>query len=111
MSVKSDLDPVLRELAEGGGPVLRALVEQSSGALKNAGIDTQTALLVRLAALVALDAGAASYLIHLGVADQAGVRAEAVEATLMELAPLVGTARVMSAAGKINEALRELGNR
>ena len=108
MSITEDFDDTLRELAQGGGPVLEALAKQSEGALQQSGIDPQTALLVRIAALVALDAAPASYLVHLGIADRAGIRAETIEATLVELAPLVGTARIVSAAGKINQALREL---
>ena len=105
-----DFDDAMRELAQGNGPVLEAIARQSEGALQTAGIDPQTALLVRIAALVALDAAPASYLIHLGIADRGGVKADAIEATLIELAPLVGTARIISAAGKINQALRELAN-
>jgi alkylhydroperoxidase/carboxymuconolactone decarboxylase family protein YurZ len=108
MTITEEFDDALRELAQGGGPVLEALARQSEGALQNTGIDPQTALLVRMAALVAMDAAAASYLIHLGIADRGGVKAETIEAMLVELAPLVGTARIVSAAGKINQALREL---
>ena len=108
MSMTQEFDDAMRELAQGGGPVLEALAKQSEGALQQTGIDPQTALLVRIAALVALDAAPASYLIHLGIADRGGVKAEAIEATLVELAPLVGSARIVSAAGKINQALREL---
>ena len=110
MSITEDFDDAMRELAQGGGPVLEALAKQSEGALQRSGMDPQTALLVRIAALVALDAAPASYLIHLGVADRGGVKAETIEATLVELAPLVGTARIISAAGKINQALRELSS-
>lgn len=110
MSMTEEFDDAMRELAQGGGPVLEAIARQSEGALHQAGIDPQTALLVRIAALVALDAAPASYLIHLGVADRGGVKAETIEATLVELLPLVGSARVVAAAGKINQALRELSN-
>jgi hypothetical protein len=108
MSVNSELSDALQELAIGGGPVLAALAKQSEGALQNAGIEPQTALLVRISALVAMDAPAASYLVHLAIADRSGIRAETIEAVLIELLPLVGSARVVSAAGKIKEALREL---
>lgn len=110
MSVNSELSNALQELSVGGGPVLAALAKQSEGALQNAEIDQQTALLVRISALVALDAAPASYLVHLAVADRSGIRAEAIEATLIELLPLVGSARVISAAGKIKQALRELSS-
>ena len=108
MSLNEDFNDAMRELAQGNGPVLEALAKQSEGALQQTGIDPQTALLVRIAALVALDAAPASYLIHLGIADRGGVKAETIEAMLVELAPLVGSARIVSAAGKINQALREL---
>lgn len=108
MSVDTELDELMRDLAVGGHPLLAAMAEQHHGALRHAGIDAPTALLVRIAALVTLDAAPASYVIHLGLADAAGLRAEAIEATLMELVPLVGTARVISAAGKIKEAVGEL---
>ncbi|WP_213011614.1 carboxymuconolactone decarboxylase family protein [Paractinoplanes toevensis] len=104
----TSFDDILRELADGGGPVLEAIARQSQGALRNAGIEPRTALLVRIAALIALDAAPASYVVHLGLADEAGMKAEAIEAVLVELAPLVGTARLVSAAGKINQALRQL---
>jgi hypothetical protein len=108
MTITEEFDDALRELAQGGGPVLEALARQSEGALQNTGNDPQTAVLVRMAALVAMDAAAASYLIDLGIGDRGGVVAETIEAMLVELAPLVGTARIVSAAGKINQALREL---
>ncbi|WP_433291830.1 carboxymuconolactone decarboxylase family protein [Actinoplanes sp. CA-030573] len=108
MSMDQDFGAAIRELAQGGGPVLEALAKQSENALQHAGLDPQTALLVRIAALVALDAAPASYLVHLGIADSGGMKAEAIEATLIELAPLVGSARIVSAAGKIDQALREL---
>ena len=111
MSMTQEFDDAMRELAQGGGPVLEALAKQSEGALQHAGIDPQTALLVRMSALVAMDAAPASYLIHLGIADRGGVKAETIQAMLVELAPLVGSARIVSAAGKINQALRELSAR
>jgi alkylhydroperoxidase/carboxymuconolactone decarboxylase family protein YurZ len=108
MSVDTELDELLRDLTTGGHSVMAAVLEQHNDALRHAGIDASTALLVRIAALVTLDAAPASYVIHLGLAEAAGLPAEAIEATLMELVPLVGTARVISAAGKIKEAAGEL---
>jgi hypothetical protein len=60
---------------------------------------------VRLAALVAVDAPPVSYLMNLAVASDVGVVAEDVEQVLIGVAPVVGTARVASAAGKIARAL------
>ena len=108
MSITEDFDDAMRELAQGGGPVLEAIARQSENALQQDAIEPRTALLVRIAALVALDAAPASYVVHLGLADRAGIKAEEIQATLVELLPLVGSAKVVSAAGKVNQALREL---
>ena len=69
------------------------------------GLDPQTVVLVRFAALVALDAAPLSYLTHLAVGQEAGINGEQVEDVLLALAPLVGSARVVSAGSKIGRAL------
>ena len=60
---------------------------------------------MRLAALVAVDAPVASYLMHVGPAMDAGVTIEQVQDILIAVAPIVGSPRTMSAAAKITEAL------
>ena len=62
-------------------------------------------MLVRVAALVAVDAPAASYLLNLGVASELEIDAEQVRGVLAAVAPIVGTARVVAAMGKIARAL------
>ena len=62
-------------------------------------------LLIRFGALVALDAAPLSYLTHLAVGQEAGLDAGQVEDALLALAPLVGSARIVSAASKIGRAL------
>ena len=56
-------------------------------------------MLVRIAALVAVDAPPASYLLNLGAASELGIDAEQVRGVLAAIAPIVGTARVASATG------------
>ena len=51
-------------------------------------------MLVRLAALIAVDAPPASYLLNLAAASEVGVTEEQVEGVLIGIAPVVGTARV-----------------
>jgi hypothetical protein len=60
---------------------------------------------VRFAALVAVDAPAVSYLLNLDAASEIGIDAEQIRGVLAAVAPIVGTARVASATGKIVEAL------
>ena len=62
-------------------------------------------MLVRIAALVAVDAPPVSYLLNLDAASEIGIDAEQVRGVLAAVAPIVGTARVASATGKIVEAL------
>ncbi|HEU5109463.1 MAG TPA: carboxymuconolactone decarboxylase family protein [Micromonosporaceae bacterium] len=106
MSVSSELDALLREFSEEGGPVMKTLAQMSQGALDQAGIDEKTAVLVRIAALVALDAPPASYLVHFALAEEAGLDSAAISGTLAALAPLVGTVRTVSAAGRMLQALQ-----
>ena len=68
------------------------------------GLDPQTTVLVRFAA-VALDAAPLSYLTHLTIGQEAGINSEQVEDVLLALAPLVGSARVVSAGSTIAGAL------
>jgi hypothetical protein len=60
---------------------------------------------IRLAALVAVDAPEASYLLHFGPAADAGLTLEDAQDVLVAVAPIVGTARTLSAASKIVDAL------
>jgi hypothetical protein len=62
-------------------------------------------MLVRLAALAAVEAGPASYLLNIGPAAEAGITLEDAENVLVAVAPIIGTARTMSAAINIAEAL------
>jgi 4-carboxymuconolactone decarboxylase len=107
MSARTESEALLRDLAQGGGPLLETLTQMNAGSLGQADIDEQTALLVRFGALVALDAPAASYLIHLGLADEAGIKPETIRAALVTLAPLVGSARIVSAADRMQYALQQ----
>jgi alkylhydroperoxidase/carboxymuconolactone decarboxylase family protein YurZ len=62
-------------------------------------------MLARLAALVAVDAPAASFVLNFGTAADAGVTLEDVQGVLVAVAPIVGTPRVVSAAANITDAL------
>jgi alkylhydroperoxidase/carboxymuconolactone decarboxylase family protein YurZ len=97
-TAQADLEDLLHALTDDGGPVSETLARLNADALTRSGLDERTSLLVRLAALVALDAAPVSYLVHLRLAGDAGIDPATVQAVLVELAPLVGTARIISAA-------------
>lgn len=94
-------DNALGRIAQGDAPVLETLLAMNLDALERSGLDDETYLLVRLAALVAMDAPPMSYLITLGAAAETGMTVEQVQAVLVAIAPVVGSARVTSAAGAI----------
>ena len=63
-------------------------------------------MLVRIAALTTLDAAPASWMVNLKISGEAGIAPERIVSTLIAIAPVIGTARVVSAAGSIVEALK-----
>ena len=86
-------------------PVLDLLGRMTADSLDASSLDAQTQMLVRIAALVAVDAPPVSYLLNLGAASEVGIDAEQVRGVLTAVAPIVGTARVASATGNLVAAL------
>lgn len=86
-------------------PILDLLAKMTADSLEATELDGRTLMLVRIAALVSVDAPPASYLMNLGVAGESGVDADQVQSVLAAVAPIVGTTRVISAAGKMIRAL------
>ena len=86
-------------------PVLDLLARMTADSVEVSGLDEQAIMLVRIAALVAVDAPPGSYLLNLEMAGNVGLSAEHVSGVLAAIAPIVGTARVASATGRIVEAL------
>lgn len=86
-------------------PVLDTIAAMTVDSLERCDMDPHTLVLARLAALAAMDAPPVSYLANLGAVEAADVTAEQVQDLLVAIAPIVGTARVMSAAGHITKAL------
>ena len=86
-------------------PVMDLLTTMTAASIEASNLDPRSLMLVRIAALVAVDAPPASYLLNLGAAAEADVDVEQVRDVFLAIAPIVGTARVASAAGKIVRAL------
>jgi 4-carboxymuconolactone decarboxylase len=94
-------------MAEQGNdtPVLDLLASMTADSLEASSLEPDELMLVRLAALVAADAPPVSYLLNLGAAGEIGIDEEQVRGVLAAVAPIVGTARVVSATGNIVRAL------
>ena len=86
-------------------PVLDLLAIMTAASLDASSLEADTLMVARVAALVAVDAPPISYLLNLGAASEVGIDAETVRGVLAAIAPIVGTARIASATGKIATAL------
>jgi hypothetical protein len=86
-------------------PVLDTLAEITAVSLAHSNLEAREHMMTRLAALVAVDAPPASYLLNAGAASEVGITLEDIQGLLISVAPIVGTTRVVSAAGNITRAL------
>jgi len=86
-------------------PVLDLLASMTADSIEASSLDPETLMLVRIAALAAVDAPTVSYLLNLGAASELEIDPEQVRGVLAAIAPIVGTARIASATGKIVDAI------
>ncbi len=85
-------------------PVLDTLAEMTTASLEHNTLSLRELMLTRLAALIAVDAPPASYLLNAGPAEDIGVTAEDVQGIMIGIAPVVGAPRVIAAGGNIMRA-------
>ncbi|WP_203908088.1 carboxymuconolactone decarboxylase family protein [Rhizocola hellebori] len=113
MAKTKNAEQSITGLAQGDPDILETLTRMTEGTLERSGLDEKTFMLVRIAALVASDAAPVSYLANLGIAAETGLNLDQVVGTMVAVAPVVGTARITSAAsnmtraGVLGEKLRE----
>lgn len=86
-------------------PVLDTLAAMTAVSIEECDLEPRELMLARIAALAAVDAPPVSYLLNAGTAADVGITLEDVQAILIAVAPVIGTAKVMSAAGNITRAL------
>jgi 4-carboxymuconolactone decarboxylase len=87
-------------------PVLDLLESMTADSIEASSLDAETLMLVRIAALVAVDAPPVSYALNLEAAGELEIDPERVQGVLAAVAPIVGTARVASATSKIIRGLK-----
>jgi alkylhydroperoxidase/carboxymuconolactone decarboxylase family protein YurZ len=85
--------------------VLDTLVDLTAASVDHSSLPPRDFMLARLAALIAVDAPPASYVANAEAAEKSGITADDVGEVMIAIAPIVGTARVVSAAGKILRAM------
>ena len=88
-----------------GSPILDLLAGMNLQGIEASSLDAEQMMLVRLAALVAVDAPPVSYILNLKMAGDVEIDADQVQGMLAAIAPIVGSARIASAAGKMVRAL------
>lgn len=92
-------------LATQEADVLASLLDMQLHNLDASGLDPRAYSLVKIAALIALDAPQASYLGQVGFALEAGVDPEEILKVLVAVAPQVGIPRAVAAAPKLMHGL------
>jgi len=95
----------LAKLAMSDPDMLLAGLEARADWQATSGLDSRTYSLVKVAALIALDAPPASYLWQVANAVAAGCTAQDILGTLIAVAPQVGGPRTVAAAPEIMVAL------
>ena len=96
---------LLRRLALSDESAIGSIFAAELSDVDNAELGERTRALVRLAALVATESAAPSYQWAVSVALAAGVSEDEIGAVLITVAPIVGVARVASAAPAVAAAL------
>ena len=86
-------------------PLLETLLAMTAASVERANLVDRELMLVRLAALATVDAPASSYLLNIGAAVDVGLTVEDVQGVLIAIAPIVGSPKVLEAAGTIAAAL------
>lgn len=86
-------------------PVLDTIAAMTVASLEECNLEPRELMITRIAALAAVGAPPASYLVNAGTASDVGLTLEDVQGVLVAIAPIVGTARTVLAAGNIARAL------
>jgi 4-carboxymuconolactone decarboxylase len=109
-AVSKDTADRLEGLATLEEELVTTLLEMQIHNLEASGLDPRTYSLVKIAALIALDAPPASYFAQVAFALEAGVEPEEILRVLIAVAPQVGLPRAAAAAPELMLALGlELG--
>jgi 4-carboxymuconolactone decarboxylase len=96
---------VLRRLTVRDDAFVECLLASNAAATTSSGLDCKTYALVRIGALVAVDAGIPSYLSAVDAALEAGATPDEIVGALMAVTPIAGAPRVVAAAPRLGLAL------
>jgi 4-carboxymuconolactone decarboxylase len=100
-----DYKVTLRKFAVRDDRYIHALLQTDEASATVAGLDDRSHALVRIATLVALNAAPAAYMSSVEAALKAGASYDEVVGVLIAVLPVVGVARVVSAAPNLGLAV------
>jgi Carboxymuconolactone decarboxylase family len=86
-------------------PVLDTLTDMIGASVDHNMLSPREFMLVRLAALIAVEAPPASYLFSAEPAAELGITSDDIQGVMIGVAPVVGAPRVVAAGGNIMRAL------
>ena len=95
----------LRKLALRDDRYIDALLSDDRASVSVSGIDPRSLALLRIAALIAIDAAPPSYMSAVEAGLDAGASYDEIVGTLIAVMPIIGVARVVSAAPNLGLAL------
>jgi alkylhydroperoxidase/carboxymuconolactone decarboxylase family protein YurZ len=98
-------EEILRRLSIRDDAYVGSLLTQAGANVSASGLDAKTHSLVRLAALIAMDAAPPSYMEAIETARGSGTSSDEIVGTLIAVMPAVGVTRVVSAAPKLGLAM------
>ena len=104
-AVVSEFEETLRKLAVRDDAYVDSLLADDHAGATASRLDEKTRALVRVGALVAVDATPPSYMEAIESARRGGASSEEIVGCLVAVLPAVGVARVVSAAPKVALAL------
>ena len=104
-AVAENTEEALKGISAGDLNLLETAVGLREAQLENTGLDPRTFALVKIAALIALDAPPASYAWQITNAIEDGASPEDILGVLRAVAPQVGGPRVVAAAPEVMLAL------
>lgn len=105
MAIEAPCADLLRRLALSDAATLQSLLGGTLPPVDITPLGEKTAALVRIGALIATEGSASSYQWAVDVAHAAGAEDDALVGVLLSVAPIVGIARLASAAPRLAASL------
>jgi hypothetical protein len=85
-------------------PLLATLLDMNAASITRVDLPMRELMMVRLATLAAMDAPVRAYVYNLDAVAMSGLDVQEVRQVLIAAAPIIGTARALSAADRLVEA-------